>query len=172
MNGSVAFSNPRRASLHDAFTMTRVAIFQSITPSAHPVEGWREWASYYASEFFRLTTTRKPGLLYVDEMYDVMHGTNADAAILRAIRAGRERGLAVLVGAQRPRWIPLSILTECTVFYTFHLEYVDDVKYLRRFGPPLEHIPTAHDFDVYRQRGGGRHTETLMRLNLHAEKAS
>ena len=98
------------------------------------------WAIQCIKEFLAQARTGRPQLVYVDEGLDFFH-TNAVArggsdAILRCARAGRERGLSLLFGTQRPKGIPVQIKSEMTKLYLFRLDYANDVKELRDMGYP------------------------------------
>lgn len=98
-----------------------------------------------AAEFFSQSRASQPSLLVVDETMDFYRGSNGspignNPALLRAARAGRERGLAALYCSQRTRGIPAQLMEELTKLYLFRLDYKDDAKRLLEMGAPREVI--------------------------------
>jgi hypothetical protein len=144
---------------------SRAVIFQSMWPSGELVPHYEEQAAQLAESTFKQSHPGQPTLLYVDETYDLSGPTGmVDRRLLRTIRAGRERNMAVLMGAQRPRSIPLPILTESNRLYVFNLEFDDDRKYLQKHGASLHMVPSGHEF-VLAERGA-RRQEGLFQLSL------
>lgn len=97
------------------------------------------WQVEAIALFFKEQRDARPSLLYVDEGMD-FYGPTGNArfgnAIQRCFRAGREKGLATLLGVQRPKSINLQTLTEANVLYLFRLDFVEDVKRLQEMGYP------------------------------------
>jgi hypothetical protein len=97
------------------------------------------WQVGNIDRFFATQDYRYPSLLYIDEGMDFFGptGTARDGdAVQRCFRAGREKGLASLIGVQRPRAINLQCLTESNVGYFFAINFAEDVKRLREMGFP------------------------------------
>lgn len=165
--GSVAIHSAKE--LNDRrLVKSRCVIFQSMRPNGEPVENYEDQAAALAESVFRQSHPGQPTLLYVDETYDLAHGSSGivDRRILRTVRAGRERNMGVLMGAQRPRSIPLPILTEANRVYVFELEFEDDQKYLRKHGAELRTVPNGHAF-VMAERGRSGRREGLYELALN-----
>lgn len=97
------------------------------------------WQVEAAALFLKSQRHTRKSLGYVDEGMD-FYGPSGTSrygnAIQRWFRVGRERGLASLLGAQRPKCINLQTLTEANKLYLFRLEYSDDVKRLTEMGYP------------------------------------
>jgi hypothetical protein len=75
----------------------------------------------------------RPTLVYCDEGLSFFGPTGIGrhgSAIQRAYRAGREKGLASLLGSQRPKQINVQTLTEANVAYVFRLNSAADTKHL------------------------------------------
>lgn len=152
---------------------SRCVIFQSCYPDGEQVPRYEDQAAELAERVFRQSHPGLPTLLYVDETYDLAHGSAGivDRRLLRTVRAGRERNMAVLMGAQRPRSIPLPILTESNRLYVFMLEFDEDHKYLRKHGAQLRQVPLGHAF-VMAERGQGGRREGLYQLSLEREASA
>ncbi|MGH7239557.1 MAG: hypothetical protein ACREHG_05770, partial [Candidatus Saccharimonadales bacterium] len=86
-------------------------------------------------------------------------------SILKTIRAGREKNMATLIASQRPRSIPIPTLTEATKLYVFHLEFVEDIIYLKKHGLPLNVNPEGFTFSFYYRKPGGKREDKLMELD-------
>ena len=113
-------------------------------------------------------------MVYVDEGLDFFH-TNAVArggsdAILRCARAGRERGLSLLFGTQRPKGIPVQIKSEMTKLYLFRLDYAKDVAELRDMGYPGDKYPAPTKDHLFRlwdkSTDATREVAPLMKLKV------
>lgn len=166
IEGSVAVAD-ETIPLKVAFLHSRVVIFQSRTAKKQRVPGYAWRCAEYAEQLFQFARKDRPCLLVVDEFYDILGPTgHADPRILSAIREGREFNLAVLAGAQRPRAIPVPILSEAANYYIFYLKYKDDLKRMAEFGPPIHLQPIDHQFLFYRNLRGGRAVEFLAELKV------
>lgn len=112
-----------------------------------------------AERFFKSQSAKRDSLLYVDEGMDFFT-TSASAIggsdiVQRCTRAGREKGLATLIGAQRPVGINLQILTEMNYAALFRINFVNDMKRLHEMGWPKDIGPptydTPHAFRLWRE---------------------
>jgi hypothetical protein len=164
--GSVALHHARE--FPQARLQSRCLILQSLYPNRQLVEDFEEEASAFAYRLFRASSSKQPTLLYLDELYDLAHGQSGiiDRRLLRVIRTGRELNMGVLVGAQRPRSIPIPTLTESNRIYCFQLDYLEDIKYLRQHAVQLSQIPNGHAFVMATKGVGKGRTEQLLELNL------
>ena len=104
---------------------------------------------YFISKYFRTLDPREPSLLYIDEGMDFF-GPNGSAKsgdiIQRCYRAGRERGLATLMGVQRPACITPLAMSESNVKILFALGSDDDLLTLRKRGFPRTIAPIDEDY--------------------------
>lgn len=73
---------------------------------------------------------RRRTLLYVDEttLVNEAYGSRLSPQLGRAIRTGRELGIGVWIGSQRPKDIPSAIFTEAEHFFIFQLNWHEDRK--------------------------------------------
>lgn len=147
----------------------RVLVYSSMDRRSRPVPDFQSRAFMLCRLAFRYANDQRPVLLYFDETSDFVHGLQAitDEKLLQTVRAGGERNLSVLFGTQRPRSIPLSLLTEATVYYIFRIRSEDDRKYLAKYCDELQlRIPEEpYAFFVYRDTAGEPETGTF-RLKL------
>ncbi len=106
------------------------------------------WQTMIIEKFFQTQDAKKPSLLYIDEGMDFF-GPNGNGRysdiVQKCVRAGREKGLATLIGVQRPKQINLQVMTECNVLYLFRINFTEDVKRLREMGYPLSIVPPSAD---------------------------
>lgn len=83
-------------------------------------------------------------LLAVDELADFFGTTGAAGrgdALLKAVRSGREMNIAFVGGAQRPKGLPQSFMTEVSAVYLFKLQSLKDMQHLESLGLPGEAAP-------------------------------
>lgn len=135
----------------------------------------REWPLMLrgASQFYQEARTSRPQLLYADEMMDFF-GQNGQPipglgddrdVILRTARAGRERGLGLLAGMQRPKGVPITVVQELSRLYLFRLDNEGDMERLWDLGIPTTVYPPEHNKAfVYWRRGHPGHRMLQLRL--------
>jgi energy-coupling factor transporter ATP-binding protein EcfA2 len=122
-----------------------------------------------AARFFTTQTPRHPSLLYVDEGMSFFGPTGTGRygnSIQRSFRAGREKKLAVLLGAQRPKQINMQCLTEANIAFLFRLDFDSDVKRMQEMSFPAGVAPITEDQQFYWFRKRGRHIQGPLRLAL------
>lgn len=92
---------------------------------------YRPDPEYDAPEFYEAVFAwiyrLKNCVVIIDEVYAVYGGSLASSRNLRALLTrGRSMGIAVYAATQRPRNLPLEILTESEHRFVFRLDLVDD----------------------------------------------
>lgn len=96
---------------------------------------------------FEVAWNRRNITVYNDE---IMFLGSRPTRYLRAIMAqGRSRGIRMINGTQRPKFIPKVTITEANTFYAFHLSDVDDVRAIRQMVPeynPAKIDVSKHEF--------------------------
>jgi energy-coupling factor transporter ATP-binding protein EcfA2 len=125
--------------------------------------------------YFKTQKASRPSLLYIDEGHDFFHATSqargASDIVQRCYRAGRERGLASLIGFQRPTGFNLQCLTEANYAALFRINNAADVKRLWDMGWPRDEGPPTyaepHVFKLWRE---GRPEAPRFRLKVREGK--
>lgn len=74
-----------------------------------------------------------PRIIHINEIYTLGYGANFPDWIPRCLTTARQRKLGFHIETQRPRAIPLPILTEARKIYVFRLARLDDIKYVCSF---------------------------------------
>lgn len=64
--------------------------------------------------------------IVIDETYQVAFGSRAGTGFTGLVTRGRVRGQTVIMGAQRPAWVPLFVFTEATGYAIMSLTVRDD----------------------------------------------
>lgn len=123
----------------------RVAVAQSDSEESEYPEITR-----VVEAFYRGARASEPRMLYVDEVMDFYGMTGQPIAgsrpsIVKCVRAGREKGLGVLVATQRPQGIPVQLVQEASVICVFRLDNEDDLVVLMRRGLPRSAIVPEED---------------------------
>ena len=77
-------------------------------------------------EFFLWVYANKGRRVYVDEAYALLGGTNPSFHLQAILSRGRERGISAIISTQRPRRIPILLLSESEHFYIFRLNHPSD----------------------------------------------
>lgn len=91
-----------------------------------------------------------PRLVVVDELADFFEKRSLGDIFQRVARNGRERDCALIAGSQRPRKVPVEIMTEMRDLYMFELQFIEDFNHLLQFGVPYDvTIPSGHTFYFY-----------------------
>ena len=126
----------------------KVAIVQSESKS--------EWSfvAKTAQVFYEGYGAKYPRLLLVDELADFYEIRSLGDIFQRVARNGRERDCSLIAGSQRPRKVPVEIMTEMLRLYMFELNYSvgseSDLRHIMQFGlPPSVLIPQGHVFYMY-----------------------
>lgn len=95
-------------------------------------------------------TDEAPRLIIVDELADFFEQRSLADIFQRLARNGRERDCALVCGSQRPRKVPVEIMTEMRCLYMFELQFEEDWKHLIQFGIPQDvSRPEGHVFYFY-----------------------
>lgn len=122
--------------------------------------------------FLQKSNANRPQILHVDETLDFFHGNGmprgGDDALIRAPRAGRERGTACLFGAQRTKGMSPTIMEEMSRLYCLRIDSKSDVKVLPSMGAPIteDDMPMRpHEF-VYWWKGDYRNLHGPYKLSL------
>jgi hypothetical protein len=153
--GSVVVDDPRDIKAAWGLGNTRTIIVQCESRAEVPR------LVLAADLFLRDSRSARPQLLQVDETMDFFHGNGSpiggDDAILRAARAGRERGTACLYCSQRTRGIPPQLMEELKRLYAFRLDYTADAKRFQEMGAPPFPLPTRQFEFMYWYKGDYQH---------------
>lgn len=109
-----------------------------------------EYATSVARVFYERYGASHPRILLVDELADFFKYRSMADIFQRVARNGRERGCALIAGSQRPRKIPVEVMTELKRIYMFRLEFSDDIEHIYKFGVPKDTImPDGFSFFMY-----------------------
>lgn len=111
-----------------------------------------EWGylSDVARTFYEGYGADIPRLVLVDELADFFKYRNYGDIFQRIARNGRERDCGLICGSQRPRKVPVEVMTEMGRLYMFNLRYAEDIKHIKQFGiPDGVQLPVGHTFYMY-----------------------
>lgn len=118
-------------------------------------------------EVYRWCYRRQQIMVYTDEAFLVHHGSFAPDWLRACVTCGRELGIGMITGTQRPRGIDLRLLTEAEIFLAFELRHREDRKRMAEMGgEEFMRRPPEHAFWVWR---AGDRMPKLARLNLQGE---
>ncbi len=74
-----------------------------------------------------------PRIIYIDEIFHIGFGQSFPSWLPKSIATARQRQLSFWISTQRPRCIPMPVLSEASKIYVFYLNKEDDVKYVSSF---------------------------------------
>lgn len=114
-----------------------------------------EWGvvSSATTAFYEGWGAEHPRLVFVDELADFYKYRALGDIFQRISRNGRERDVALISGSQRPRKVPVEVMTEMLRLYMFQLDFWEDIKHVMQFGiPPNVIAPEHHNFYLYDKR--------------------
>ena len=115
-------------------------------------------------EVFKCCYLRQEIMIANDEAFLVHHGSHAPDWLRACVTCGRELGIGMITGTQRPRGIDLRLLTEAEIYIAFALRHRDDRKRMAEMGgEKFMETPPKHAFWVWR---AGDDQPRLMRLKL------
>jgi hypothetical protein len=107
-------------------------------------------------------------MVYTDEVYLVMQGTQSPKWLTACITCGRELGVGMINGSQRPVGVDRRIYTESETFVAFRLRHEDDEKLAARILRAYRE-PEGHAFWI--RKDGWTQPRHLV-LNLEAAGSS
>ena len=115
-------------------------------------------------EVYKWAYRRGDLMIYTDEAFLVHHGSYAPDWLRACVTCGRELGIGMITGTQRPRGIDLRLMTEAEIFLSFELRHRDDRRRMAEMGGEEFLIrPPRHAFWIW--RAGDPHAR-LARLKL------
>lgn len=76
---------------------------------------------------------KKSKIIYIDEIYHLGYGASFPNWLPRSITTARQRGISFWISTQRPRNIPLPVLTEASKIYVFYLNKEEDIDFISGF---------------------------------------
>lgn len=104
---------------------------------------------------------------YVDETRAVTgDSTDPPEGLSAVVQMGRERNVGCWIATQRPKRIPLNLLSECDHYFVFHLGHPADRALMAELTetPEVREVsPDEHGFWLYQSgmRGGARYFSKL-----------
>jgi|BarGraIncu00421A_1022006.scaffolds.fasta_scaffold36701_2 hypothetical protein len=92
------------------------------------------WNSIFAA-LDASSTKRKPSerIIYIDEIFHLGYGPSFPIWLPRAITTARQKRISYWIATQRPKQIPMPVLSEASKIYAFYLSREDDIHYLAGF---------------------------------------
>ncbi len=130
--------------LKQGFKKARILIVQG------PRTAWRQLLLCLQAFYEGFSAKKGPRLADIDEGADFFEVERFGGIILQALRAGRQLGLGVMLGSQRPKFIPKSTLTESDRIYLMKLKSYDDFITLVKDGGWPKRIPAPQEFHEFR----------------------
>ena len=103
---------------------------------------FKEAFNYIFKNFLESSKKRKPGqilnrenprICYVDEIYHIGYGVNFPVWLPKGMTTARQRKLSFWISTQRPKMIPVPVLTEASLIIVFMLSRYEDIKYISGF---------------------------------------
>jgi len=76
---------------------------------------------------------KKPRICYIDEIYHIGYGVNFPVYLPKGMTTARQRALSFWIATQRPKMIPVPVLTEASLIIVFMLSRYEDIKYISGF---------------------------------------
>lgn len=104
------------------------------------------------SAIFRRCYDAENVIVYVDEVYGVTRNGQPDQWLTALYTRGAELGIGVWAATQRPRRIPLIVLSESEWTLLFRLKLQADREYMAEMiGPAALDTLSGHEFWLYRE---------------------
>lgn len=91
-------------------------------------DDWEELFDWLCS-----TSTKKkpkPMIIHINEIYRLGYGNNFPQSLPVTMATARKRQISLFIETQRPKAIPVPVLTEASRIYTFILRRLEDRKYI------------------------------------------
>lgn len=95
--------------------------------------------------------------VYIDEVYDLMRHSYPAPGMTKLLKQGRSKKVRTIISTQRPRSIPISLLSESENFYSFELAMKADRQRMAELMGPrvLENPSKKYAFWWYNIYKGG-----------------
>lgn len=96
----------------------------------------RDWWNYVIATLANSSTKKKPNprVIYIDEIYHLGYGVSFPKELPKALTTCRQKKISWWIATQRPRQIPVPVLSEASKIYVFYLSKFEDMKYISGFG--------------------------------------
>lgn len=75
---------------------------------------------------WRLYLKKESMTIYVDEALDLHHNGRAGRGLVACVSRGREQGITLIAGTQRPAWVSLYLASEAQHYFVFKLRLKAD----------------------------------------------
>lgn len=75
----------------------------------------------------------RPRIIYIDEIYHLGYGQSFPDYLPKSLTTARQRRLGYWISTQRPRQIPVPVLSEASRIFVFYLNNEDDIRYISGF---------------------------------------
>lgn len=109
-----------------------------------------EYGKEQAEEFFKWVYKRRNCTLYVDEVMSACYRGYITYWLQVIMTRGRELNISFIGSTQRPKSIPMSMLSESQHWAIFHLSMKEDADRVEKtFGIETEKIQALPDYHFY-----------------------
>lgn len=129
----VVVCDPKRRISWPGYAQVDFATLQKINPLKSPKIIYKptladitEKRGAIINAFFKWVFERENCSLYVDELAMIAHGDDYPLYYGACLQQGRELGIEVISGSQRPMWIPQIAMSEAEHVYCFYLKLEQD----------------------------------------------
>lgn len=104
------------------------------------------------NDFFRWIFLRENTVLWIDELMGFTSAHFCPKELARLLQQGRSKNIGVWSCSQRPSSIPQIITANCTYFFVFYLNLLQDRKRMVDITgcPEMMNPPTNHKFWYYK----------------------
>lgn len=133
-----------KRSMDVAFKHTRIVIVQG------GMAYWEELLECARCFYEDYSARSGPRLMDVDELSDFFEVRKIGGILWQALRSGRELGVGMVVGTQRPKYVPRTVLTETDRVYLFKQKSEDDLKHLQKEGGIPKTVQSPDEFYEFR----------------------
>jgi hypothetical protein len=91
--------------------------------------------NYVFKKFLESSSKKKPNprICYIDEIYHCGYGNSFPQWLPKGLATARQKQLSFWISTQRPKAIPIPVLTEASKIFVFFLNREDDIKYVSGF---------------------------------------
>jgi ABC-type dipeptide/oligopeptide/nickel transport system ATPase component len=135
----------------------------------------RDWWDYVFQCLSASSSKKKPHprVIYIDELYHLGYGSSFPVQIPKTLTTARQRSLSMFISTQRPRMIPMPVLSEATYIFVFYLSKWEDIELIASYGRKskkdlireLEHMEDDFSFIRINNRKGTWDKFPALKLN-------
>lgn len=158
------FDLPGATIISDPSKLSRISRRHEKPVIFRPSDAYANFETY--NQVCAWSFARGNSTCYIDEVFDLMRGNAPAPQMVKLLKQGRSKRVRCVISTQRPRSVPISVLSESENYYQFELLLKDDRKRMSEIIGERANVnpPNKYEFWWYNVIRGGE--PILAKLNV------